>query len=128
MKHRILLVEDDLMVGPVVQEMLRNAGYDVVLTRDLLDIVVFPDFAFSAVVSDYKLLHSDGCDVIGFMRGKVPGIPALLISGYGLRVADLCAQHGIKDVGFLAKPFSPTQLLEKVAAMIATPVSANPFG
>jgi DNA-binding NtrC family response regulator len=127
MKHRILLAEDDLLLGPVIEEMLHDGGYDVVLTRDLADVVRLEDFAFTAVVSDYRLLHSDGCDVIGFMRSKVPGIPALLISGYGLRVADVCAEHGIKDVGFMAKPFTPTQLAEKVAAMFAAPVSANPF-
>lgn len=116
---RILLVEDDLMVGPVVQEMLRNGGYTVVLTRDLMEVIRLEDYGFVAVISDYKLLNSDGCDVIGYMRSKVPDIPALLISGYGPRVADICASHGIKDVGFLAKPFSPTQLLDAVAVMVA---------
>ncbi|MFT3780601.1 MAG: response regulator [Nibricoccus sp.] len=116
---RILLVEDDVMVGPVVREMLVHGGFEVTLTRDLADTRVLPDFAFAAVVSDFKLIASDGCDVIEFVRSKAPGIPALLVSGFGQKVANHCAARGIDDVGFLAKPFSPTQLLEAVQAVIS---------
>ena len=119
MKHRILLVEDDVMVGPVIKEMLNHGGYDVVLTRDLADTMRLPDFDFSAVISDLKLIASDGCEVIAFMRSKKPGIPALLMSGFGPHVANSCAQRGIPDVGFLPKPFSPPTLLTAAAALVA---------
>lgn len=127
MKPRILLVEDDLLVGPIVQEMLVAGGYDVLLTHDLADTVVLKEFAFDAVVTDFKLKHSDGCDVIDFMRSQRPGIPALLVSGYGPRVANCCAHRGIYDVTFLAKPFAAAQLLATVAALIAKPASNPPF-
>jgi DNA-binding response OmpR family regulator len=120
MKLRILLVEDDVMVGPVVREMLCNAGYEVVLKRDLADIRILGDFNYSAIISDFKLLASDGGEVIAFVRNKSPGIPAMLISGYGNKVANLCAKRGIENVLFLGKPFSPKQLLEALHAMIST--------
>lgn len=126
MPQRILLVEDDVMVGPVVREMLTNGAYDVVLTRDLADTVILGDYNFDAVISDFKLLTSDGCDVIEFMRDKKPGIPALLVSGYGQRVADCCGKRGIKGVNFLAKPFSPRQLLDTMAALLAAPDPISP--
>lgn len=121
MKTRILLVEDDLLVGPVVQEMLNAGGYDVVLTHDLTETMMLKDFAFAAIVSDFKLRNSDGCDVIEFMRGQRPGIPALLVSGYGRRVANCCAERGVHDVTFLAKPFSAAQLLATLASLLAKP-------
>lgn len=118
-RHRLLLVEDDVSVGSIVKEILCKNGYEVVLTEDLADTMLLSDFAFSAVISDYKLKHSNGCDVIYFVREKTPGIAALLISGYGQRVASFCADHGIPDVHFLAKPFSQSQLLQTVAAVLA---------
>lgn len=135
MKFRILLVEDDELIGPLVKEMLCNGGYDVVLARDLIEILLWTDFEFSAVISDYRLLNSDGCDVIGFVRDKKPGLPAILMSGYGPRIANVCAKSGIQNVRFLAKPFSPTELLDAVATQIrlhapaTCPIaeSASPF-
>ncbi len=135
MKLRILLVEDDELIGLLVSEMLNNGGYEVVLARDLIDILLWTDFDFAAVISDYRLLNSDGCDVISYVRDKKPNIPALLISGYGQRIAEICADSGIKRVRFLAKPFTPTELLEALAAQIqlaaSSPVqtlqSASPF-
>jgi DNA-binding NtrC family response regulator len=127
MNPRILLVEDDLLVGPVVKEMLNNGGYDVVLANDLADTVILKDFAFDAVITDFKLKNSDGCDVIDFLRSRRPAIPALLISGYGSRVANCCAHRGIYDVTFLAKPFAATELLATLASLIAKPASAPPF-
>lgn len=121
MKTRILLVEDDLLVGPVVQEMLQVGGYEVVLTHDLTETILLKDFDFTAVVTDFKLRNSDGCDIIEFMRSKRPGIPALLVSGYGRRVANCCADRGVHDVTFLAKPFAAAQLLATLASIIAKP-------
>jgi two-component system C4-dicarboxylate transport response regulator DctD len=117
MKQRILLVEDDEIVGPLVQEMLCLQNYDVVLTRGLQETEMLTDYDFSAIIADLKLVRSNGCDVIAYVRRKTPGIPALLISGYGPRVTDVCAQHGIEDVGFLAKPFTLKQLMDTLSGM-----------
>jgi len=118
-RHRLLLVEDDASVGPIVNEILCKSGYDVVLKEDLIDTMLLDDFSFSVVIADYKLRYSNGCDVIDFVRGRTPEIGALLISGFGQRVADCCADRGISNVHFLAKPFSPSELLQTVATVLA---------
>ena len=118
-KHRLLLVEDDEFIGPLVKELLCVAGYDVVLTRDLSDTMLLENFAFSAVIADYRLKYSDGCQVINFLRSKIPDIPALLMSGYGQRVSDCCDARGIQDVGFLAKPFTIAELSEKIESALS---------
>jgi DNA-binding NtrC family response regulator len=115
----ILLAEDDELVGPLVGEMLRSAGYHVVWVRDLADLRRLSASAFTAVVTDLRLLSSDGCEVIEYMRRHVPGIPAVLVSGYGPRVADVCTKRGIMGVRFLSKPFTAGQLFGALTEVIA---------
>ncbi len=83
MKPRILLVEDDEFIGPLVRTVLSNAGYEVAVAARLDDVKTLDPFGFSAVISDFQLPGADGCDVIDYMREKTPGLAASLISGYG---------------------------------------------
>jgi len=122
MTHRILLVEDDENVGPLVQARLGQLGYEVVLKADLPDIKILDDYDFSAVISDFQLPTSDGFEVIRFMRDKRPNIPAMMMSGHGDWAAEYCESHGIKGVSYLAKPFKAEQLLDAVNALVLADV------
>lgn len=115
---RILLVEDDDNVGPVVQAILGRCGYEVVLKADLTEITALEDYDFSAVISDFQLPTSDGLAVIRFMRSKKPGIPAMMMSGYDNWAADYCENHGVKGVRYLGKPFKAEQLVDAVNALV----------
>lgn len=118
MTHRILLVEDDAMVGPVVKEILRKAGYEVVLKPDLPDLKMLSDYDFSAVISDFQLPSADGSAVINFIRSKVPGIPAIIMSGHGDWAVDHCENRGIMGVSYLGKPFKAKELLDTLNIII----------
>jgi DNA-binding NtrC family response regulator len=117
-KHRILLVEDDSIVGPVVQEILWKAGYKVALKADLEGVKTLDNYDFSAVITDFQLPTGDGCDVIEFMRSKKPGIPAMVMSGHGNWTANHCANRGVKGVSLLEKPFKAKDLLDAVNALV----------
>ena len=118
MKPRILLVEDDEFIGPLVRTVLSNAGYDVAVAGRLDDVKTLDPFGFSAVISDFQLPGADGCDVIDYLREKQPGLPALLISGYGGWAAENCSNRGMGDVHHLEKPFRAEQLLHEVEALV----------
>ena len=78
----------------------------MVPSQDFADTMLQDDFSFSTIISDYKLRYSDGCNVIDIVRGRAPEIAALLISGFGQRVADCCADRGIPNVLFCKTIFS----------------------
>jgi two-component system, NtrC family, C4-dicarboxylate transport response regulator DctD len=120
MKPRILLVEDDEFIGPLVKTVLSSAGYEVEVAGKLEDVKTMDPFGFSAVISDFQLPGADGCDVIDYMRSKAPGIPAMLISGYGNWAAENCANRGMENVQHLEKPFRADQLLHRVEALLPT--------
>lgn len=117
MKHRILLVEDDPSVGPVVLEILAGSGCEVTLAEGVAAVKRLTHFDFTAVLADFHLLDGDACDVIDFLRAKIPGLPAVVMSGYG-RLAELdCRDRKLADVLFLEKPFRPQDLREKLDAL-----------
>jgi len=127
MKYRILLVEDDECIGPLMLEVLFKSGYDVTLADGLTAVKRLTHFGFSAVVSDFKLQDGDACDVIEFMRGKIPGLPAIVTSGCGQQVEQDCEDRKVTNVVFLNKPFRPQQLLDSLNAfgLTKTRSSAN---
>lgn len=112
MKYRVLLVEDDESVGPVLLEVLLKADYDVTLADGFSSIKRLKHFDYSAVVSDFRLMDGDACDVIEFMREKIPGVPAIVMSGMGAQVAFDFETRRIEGVTLLNKPFRPQKLLE----------------
>ena len=54
------------------------------------------------------------------MRGILPGIKTLFVSGY---TDDAVVRHGVQHerVNFLQKPFSPTALAQKVREVLDDP-------
>lgn len=118
MKQRILLVEDDPSVGPVILEILLASGYEAALANSYAAVKRLTHFDFSAVIADFQLLDGDACDVIQFLREKIPGLPSLVMSGYGRLIERDCMDRRLSAVVFLDKPFRPQQLREKLNALL----------
>ena len=122
MKYRILLVEDDEYIGPLMLEILVKSGYEVILANGLWSVKKLTHFDFSAVITDFCLLDGDACDVIEFLRSKIPNIPAVVISGHGTQAVSDCENRRVAGVVFVDKPFRPQQLLENLNAFVLTKI------
>ena len=110
---KLLIVEDDPLIGPAMRAVLSGAGHTVVgPVRDALKAIRIaeadhPDLA----LVDYHLAgRDDGLCVV--RRLAELGVPSLLVTGFDHRAAD------VRDaaLGFLHKPFSPTALIGAVDA------------
>jgi two-component system OmpR family response regulator len=115
---RLLLVEDDPMIGRAVLDVLRSEHYAVDWVRD-------GEAAKSAaaaepydlVLLDLGLPRADGLDVLRFIRGRRANMPVLITTArdaVGDRVAGLDA--GADD--YLVKPYDTDELLARVRALI----------
>lgn len=128
----ILVIDDDAWVRAIAVRTLRARGYAVLEAGDgpaaLIVAAEFPGVV-DLVLSDAVMPGMAGAAVIDLLRRARPAVKALFMSGYG----DVeIAQRGIdaKSVGFLQKPFTPAQLVDRVrseldaAVPIHTPVVA----
>jgi DNA-binding response OmpR family regulator len=115
---RILLVEDDPMIGESVVEGLKSEGYAVDWVRDgkeaELSIAATP---YSLVLLDLGLPRRDGIEVLKGLRERRVDVPVLVITARDTvsdRIKGLDA--GADD--YLVKPFDLDELSARVRALV----------
>src|SRR4051812_37389652 len=120
MPSNILVVEDDLDIAGLVVRYLEKAGYattHVAAGRDALDSIraKAPDL----VVLDVMLPQVDGLEVCRLLRASsaTAAIPIIMLTARAEeseRIVGL--EIGADD--YLAKPFSPNELVARVRALL----------
>jgi DNA-binding response OmpR family regulator len=115
---RVLLVEDDKLLGEGVKTGLAQAGFAVAWVQDgeqaTLALATEP---FDAVVLDLGLPKLDGSSVLRQLRAKGNQVPVLILTASDTveaRVAGLDA--GADD--YLAKPFALAELQARLRALV----------
>ena len=128
---RILLVEDDAMIGEVLCLALRDAAYAVDWLRsgrEVLDAVELQHY--DLMLLDLALPGMDGLAVLHAIRNKKCTMPTLIISARDNlddRIGGL--DRGADD--YLTKPFDMSELLARMRAVLrrtgntATPLLSN---
>ena len=115
---RLLLVEDDDMLGVSLKKALERHAYGVDWVQDGESaIFALADSPFAAVVLDVNLPKRSGIEVLKDMRGRKNMTPVLLLTARDLpqqKVEGLDA--GADD--YLIKPFDLDELLARLRALI----------
>lgn len=114
---RILLVEDDELLGAGVRDALERARHGVEWVQDgRLALAALGGAAFDLVILDLGLPGMDGVEVLRNLRARSDGTPVLVLTARDApaqRVAGLDA--GADD--YLTKPFDVDELLARVRAL-----------
>jgi two-component system, OmpR family, response regulator QseB len=115
---RILLVEDDPMIGESVAEGLKSEGYAVDWVRDGQEAEAsIAATAYSLVVLDLGLPRRDGIEVLKGLRKRHVDVPVLVMTARDTvrdRINGLDA--GADD--YLVKPFDFDELTARVRALV----------
>ena len=115
---RILLVEDDHMIGEAVMVALKDAAYAVDWVKDgVLAGDVLAQNEHQAVLLDLGLPKRDGLEVLRRLRQTGNTIPVIVITardGVESRIKGL--DYGADD--YLVKPFDVNELLARLRAVI----------
>lgn len=115
---RILLVEDDALLGDGLRRGLRQAGFEVDWLRDGRSAVAALHAAgFAAVVLDLGLPQLDGLDVLKAVRDTDNRVPILILTArdaIGDRITGL--DRGADD--YLIKPCDIGELAARLRALI----------
>ena len=115
---RILVAEDDVLLGDAIAEHLRQAGHAVDWVRDgaAADVALLSQ-AFKLVVLDLGLPRLSGRDVLSRLRGRASSTPVLIITAADA-IADRVAGLDAGADDYLVKPFELAELEARVRALI----------
>ena len=115
---RLLLVEDDSMIGEAVQDLLRAEHYAVDWVRDGdLAETALRTQAYDLVLLDLGLPRRDGLEVLRSLRARKNRTPVLVATardGVAQRIAGLDA--GADD--YVLKPYDLDELLARIRALL----------
>ncbi|OOL33647.1 response regulator, partial [Pseudomonas sp. FSL W5-0299] len=111
---RILLVEDDLMIGDAIEGALKDASYATDWVKNgLTSLAALDTQTYDLVLLDLGLPGKDGLDVLDAIRARNNPVPLLIITardGLDERLRGL--DGGADD--FLLKPFAMAELLARM--------------
>lgn len=115
---RLLVVEDDREVGPLLVRLFRGAGYETELAADgQAGLHRALTRRYDALILDRGLPAIEGLDLLARLRRSGVTAPVLVLTALGTvsdRVAGL--DSGAED--YLVKPFEVDELLARVRVML----------
>ena len=122
--YTVLLVDDDMLVSKLAEASLSSQGYTVLSAHDSDQALRVSDEhqgPIHLLITDQVMPpFMSGQELATCLRLLRPDLKVLYISGYG--AADAVADEvGDAFAGFLAKPFSPQDLVDKVDALVMAP-------
>jgi two-component system chemotaxis response regulator CheY len=123
---RVLVIEDDANMRPLVCEMLRRMGVATIESATNGEAAidkVKASASFDIVVCDWNMPKVSGIEVLKFVRERMPRCLFLMTTGRtDLDSVKQAKQGGV--AGYLVKPFSAAQLKEKIGLLVAARAKA----
>jgi two-component system OmpR family response regulator len=113
---RLLLLEDDTILGEGLRDFLRSEGHVVEWCQRLGEANALRTEPFDALLVDWQLPDGSGLDWIEGIRRRGDSTPALILTARDLlrdRVRGL--DSGADD--YLVKPFDPEELTARIRAI-----------
>jgi two-component system, cell cycle sensor histidine kinase and response regulator CckA len=121
----LLVVEDDDAVRRLALRALTAQGYDVRFARDgaeALAVMQQEAAPVELITTDVVMPKMGGRELKEAIDAQFPGSRVLYVSGY---TEDVLLRRGIQsdEVALLAKPYTPSSLLESVRRVLGSQLS-----
>ncbi|MBL8452712.1 MAG: response regulator [Zoogloea sp.] len=115
---RILLVEDDRMLGDGVQAGLGAAGFVVDWVRDgEAALAALAGEGFAAVLLDLGLPRRDGLSVLASLRGAGNAVPVMILTARD-QISDKVRGLDLGADDYMVKPFDLDELAARLRALV----------
>jgi CheY-like chemotaxis protein len=120
--HKVLVVDDDPVVGKSFNRVLSNKGYVVITAQNAQEALTkLQDGGYDVVFTDIRMPGMDGLELAEQVKAKQPWIPVVIVTGFATAANETRAREaGVS--AFLHKPLSPEMI--EGSAMHALLVSA----
>jgi CheY-like chemotaxis protein len=109
-KARVLVIDDDPVIGKSIDRVLSPKGYAVITAADgaqALDRLAREDY--DVVFTDIRMPGMDGVEVARQIKASRPWLPVVIVTGYGSQASEDEAR-AVGVSGFLHKPLSPEMI------------------
>lgn len=126
MKRTILIIEDDVPFGTMLQKWGKLNGYDTLLCQDTSSARnTLANNKIDLVLSDLRLPDGDGIMLLHWIRDQKMDTPVILMTSYGeIQSAVAAIKLGAED--FLEKPMNPAILKEKIESALSKTSLSQP--
>ena len=119
-QRKVLIVDDDPVVGRSFDRVLSNRGYAVVTASDGAEALrKIAAEEYDLVYTDIRMPGMDGIAVAEHIKDRQPWLPVVIVSGYATAENEARAKAaGVSAV--LHKPLSPAMIEDSAVAALAT--------
>ena len=121
MNKRILLIEDTEDNRQIVRDLLASAGYDLIEAADgAAGVAMAAKHQPDLILMDIQLPVMDGYEAARRIKAdaQIKHMPIIAVTSYALSGDEAKAFAAGCDA-YVAKPFSPRQLLAKIRELLA---------
>ncbi len=123
----VLVVEDDPALARVLGRSLERAGFRVLSAADgeeAIERAEADQLGVDLVLSDVVMPGPRGPELLRRLRQRNPEVQMIMMSGHS--AGELAGQLEGDVEAFLAKPFSPRELIEAIRGVLDSPTSSAP--
>jgi len=113
-RFRILVVDDEPVQRELISGFLKKQAFDVVVAETgAKALELFRQDSIDLILTDQKMPHMSGLDLLQAVRAINPEIPVILITAFGsIEAAVSAIQGGATD--YLTKPLNLDELLFRI--------------
>lgn len=117
--EKILIVEDDIAFGTMIQTWLRKKGFDVEKVGSVKAAIATCEKCgdgegdYQLVLSDLRLPDHDGIFLLKWLRKTERQVPFIVMTSYA-EIQNVVTAMKAGATDYVAKPFHPDVLLEKI--------------
>lgn len=125
----ILFVDDEADIRELGKRALEREGHTVLLAENAADAIAQADLyggTIDLLITDLVMPRMDGVVLSARLAKLRPAMKQLWISAYSEVSSSIHEDLENHDTSFLAKPFSPDDLVQKVHSIIGQPTQSPP--
>ena len=121
MSNRILVIEDNEDNRQIIRDLLDSLGYELIEAVDgEQGVAMAQSHRPDLILMDIQLPEMDGYEATRRIRAvpELKAVPVIAVTSYALSGDEAKARDAGCD-GYVAKPFSPRELLAKIREFLA---------
>lgn len=124
MKPRILVLDDEDVIGETLGAYLETKGLQVVAITSAYEL--FPKLeseVFNLVILDLALPDSDGLELLESVKNSYPNLPVVILTGMGYDDELMKEARRLKADGYVSKTVALPQLLSEIRRILRGPAN-----